>query len=237
MTTSDDPGPTPVRTYRRRLALSFLATLFCMALLLFLPAGTWTWPRGWLFILVFFVTMVLMVLYLGRVNPDIFVARSRIHEGTKRWDRILLAFLFPMIAAILPVAALDAGRSHWFPVPWWVCGLGYILLLIGMGITAWAQAVNRFFEPGVRIQMDRGHTVIDTGPYAVVRHPGYVAACLLFVGIALSLGSLWALIPAGCASLLLIVRTRWEDRMLGAELAGYEAYTQRVRFKWLPGIW
>ncbi len=237
MIASDDPGPTPVRIDRRRLALSFLATLFCMVLLLFLPAGTVTWARGWLFVLVFLLTMALMALYLGRVNPEIFTARSRIHEGTKRWDRILLALLFPTMAAILPVAALDDGRFRWFPVPWWVCVLGYVLLLAGMGITAWAQAVNRFFEPGVRIQTDRGHRVIDTGPYAIIRHPGYVAACLLFVGIALALGSFWALIPAGLASLLLIVRTRWEDQMLQTELAGYKEYTQRVRSRWIPGIW
>src|SRR3954447_22585624 len=106
-----------------------------------------------------------------------------------------------------------------------------------MGITARSQAGNRFFEPGVRIQTDRGHTVIDTGPYAVVRHPGYVAGCLLFVGIALSLGSLWALAPAGLACLLLILRTRWEDQMLQAGLTGYKGYTQRVRSKWIPGVW
>src|SRR3954447_12133235 len=106
-----------------------------------------------------------------------------------------------------------------------------------MGITARSQAGNRFFEPGVRIQADRGQTVIDTGPYAVVRHPGYVAACLLFVGIALALGSLWALIPAGISSSIVILRTRWEDRALRAELAGYERYTQRVRFRLIPGVW
>ena len=111
------------------------------------------------------------------------------------------------------------------------------MLLAGIGITAWAQAVNKFFEPGVRIQTDRGQRVIDSGPYAVVRHPGYVAACLLFVGIALSLGSLWALAPAGLACLLLIFRTQWEDRTLRAELAGYEEYTQRVRSRWIPGVW
>src|SRR3954447_9748471 len=98
-----------------------------------------------------------------------------------------------------------------------------------MGITARSQAGNRFFEPGVRIQTERGHRVIDIGPYAVVRHPGYVAACLLFAGIALSLGSLWALIPAGLSCSLLILRTRWEHRTLQAELDGYEEYTQRVR--------
>ena len=139
--------------------------------------------------------------------------------------------------SIFPVAALDDGRFHGFPVPWCVRVLGYVLLVAGIGGTAWAQAVNRFFEPGVRIQADRGHTVIDTGPYAVVRHPGYVAACLLFVGIALSLGSSWALIPAAISSLILILRTRWEDRTLRAELVGYEGYTKRVRFRLIPGVW
>ena len=172
-----------------------------------------------------------------RVNPEILIARSRIHEGTKGWDRILLGLLIPMMMAILPVAALDAGRFHWSSVPWWTRLLGYVLLLAGIGLTAWAQAVNKFFEPSVRIQTDRGQKVIDSGPYAVVRHPGYVAACLLFVGIALSLGSLWALIPAGLACLLVALRTRWEDRMLQSELAGYKQYTERVRSRWVPGVW
>jgi protein-S-isoprenylcysteine O-methyltransferase Ste14 len=106
-----------------------------------------------------------------------------------------------------------------------------------MGITAWAQGVNKFFEPSVRIQTERGHEVIDTGPYAVVRHPGYVAGSLLFVGTALSLCSLWALIPAALSTLLLLVRTRWEDQTLQAELVGYRDYTRRVRCKWIPGVW
>ena len=102
--------------------------------------------------------------------------------------------------AIFPVAALDDGRFHWLPVPWWACGVGYVLFLAGMGIVTWAEAVNKFFEPTVRIQTDRGQQVIDTGPYAIVRHPGYVGGSLLLAGIALCLGSVWALIPAGLAS-------------------------------------
>jgi protein-S-isoprenylcysteine O-methyltransferase Ste14 len=237
MTSGDDHEQALQRLDRRRLTLHLVAFPFVLALFLFLPAGTWAWPRGWLFVLVFLLAMTLTALYLWRVNPEIFAARSRIHEGTKRWDRLLLAVLFPAMAAIVLVAALDDGRFHWSHIPWWACGLGYALLLAGMGITAWAQAVNKFFEPGVRIQADRGHRVIDTGPYAIVRHPGYVGACLLFVGTALSLGSFWALIPAGLASLLLLLRTRWEDRTLQAELAGYQEYTQRVRSRWIPGVW
>src|SRR5215475_8188349 len=148
--------------------------------------------------------MAVAAWYLWRVNPDVVIARTASHEGTKRWDKILLGFLFPALYAIVPVAALDDGRFHWLPVPWWVCGVGYVLFLGGMGIVTWAEAVNKFFEVTVRIQTDRGQKVIDTGPYALVRHPGYVAAVLLSVGSALCLGSVWALIPAGLASALLV---------------------------------
>ena len=237
MTSGDDHGRGPQRIGRRQVASYLLAIPLFLALFLFLPAGTLAWVRGWLFVLAFLLSGALAVFWLWRVNPDIFAARSRIQPGTKGWDRTLLAVLLPAIVATFPVAALDDGRFHWSRVPWWAIGLGYALLLAGMGLTAWAQAVNKFFEPGVRIQTDRGQTVIDTGPYAVVRHPGYVAACLLFVGIPLSLGSFWALIPAALASVLLVLRTRWEDRTLQAELPGYKGYTQRVRYRLIPGIW
>jgi protein-S-isoprenylcysteine O-methyltransferase Ste14 len=118
-----------------------------------------------------------------------------------------------------------------------VRGSGYVLFLTGVGILTWAQSVNKFFEKTVRIQTDRGHKVVDTGPYAIVRHPGYVGFMLFFVGGALCLGSLWALIPAGFASSLLVLRTRWEDRTLQAELPGYKEYAQRVHCKLIPGVW
>ena len=134
------------------------------------------------------------------------------------------------------MAALDDGRFHWFAVPWSVCGIGYVLLVAGMAGITWAESVNKFFEPTVRIQTDRGHTIIDTGPYAIVRHPGYVSAFFVFIGMALSLGSLWALIPAVMACLLLVVRTILEDRTLRTELPGYEEYAQRVRYRLIPGV-
>jgi protein-S-isoprenylcysteine O-methyltransferase Ste14 len=222
---------------RGRLIGFLLALPVYFALFLFLPAGTWARAKGWLFLGVFLGKLAVAGLYLWRVNPDVVVARSGFHEGTKRWDKILLRFFLPAVYAIVPVAALDDGRFHWLPVPWWVCGVGYVLFLVGMGIVTWAEAVNKFFEVTVRIQTERGHKVIDTGPYAVVRHPGYVAGILFCVGTALCLGSVWALIPAGLASILLILRTRWEDQMLQAELPGYREYTERVRNRLLPGVW
>ncbi|WP_460146432.1 methyltransferase family protein [Pseudomonas sp. S2_A02] len=114
---------------------------------------------------------------------------------------------------------------------------GYIAVLAGIAVTGWAPAVKPFFEPGVRIQAERHQRVIDSGPYRVVRHPGYIAALFLFFGMALALGSFWALVPAALASALLVLRTAWEDQLLRSELAGYDDYTRRVRWRLVPGLW
>jgi protein-S-isoprenylcysteine O-methyltransferase Ste14 len=237
MTAADDTGHKPERINRRRLVLYLLGTPLFFVLFLFLPAGTWAWPKGWLFVGVLLATGALGAWFIWRVNPELYAARINPHQGTERWDKVLIGLAIPAMLAIFPVAALDDGRFHWLPVPWWACGVGYVVFLAGMGIVTWAEAVNKFFEVTVRIQTDRGHRVIDTGPYAVVRHPGYVGGSLLFVGIALCLGSVWALIPAGLASCLLILRTRWEDETLQAELPGYKEYTQRVHYRLVPGVW
>jgi protein-S-isoprenylcysteine O-methyltransferase Ste14 len=188
------------------------------------------------FVYLFVGTLVVAILYVWLVNPEVIRARIRSHKGTKRWDRILLCFLLPAIYTVFLVAALDYGRQ-WSSVPWWARGIGYGLFVAGVGVFAWAMAVNKFFERTVRIQTDRGHKVIDSGPYGIVRHPGYVGFMLFFVGSALCLGSLWALIPAGLASGLLILRTRWEDRTLQADLPGYKEFARRVRYKLIPGLW
>ena len=176
-------------------------------------------------------------MYLRRVNPEVIAARINRHKGTKRCDRILLAIVLLTVMAIPIVAALDDRRFHWFHLPWWGCVLGYALLITGIVGLTWAESVNRFFEPTVRIQTDRGHRVIDTGPYAFVRHPGYVSGFLVFIGMPLCLGSLWALIPGILLCPLLVLRTIWEDQTLRDELAGYEEYTQRVRYRLIPGVW
>jgi protein-S-isoprenylcysteine O-methyltransferase Ste14 len=221
----------------RRVILFIFGIPAFLAVFMFGPAGTLIWTRGWLFIAVFILLEILVVLYVWRTNPELLDARSRLHKGTKRWDKMVMCLFGPSIMAIFLVAALDDGRFHWLPVPDWTCWLGYALLAFGMFISAWAGSVNKFAEPTVRIQTDRGHTVIDTGPYAIVRHPGYVAAFFWFSRIALALGSLWALIPAAVASAVLVVRTYLEDQTLQQELTGYTDYTGRVRYRLIPGLW
>ncbi|UIJ46651.1 isoprenylcysteine carboxylmethyltransferase family protein [Sphingomonas cannabina] len=222
----------------RGTAIAYAAGLpLALLLLLFLPAGSIGWRPGWVFVAVLVLGFGASALVLARVNPVIYRARSRFQPGTKGWDKALLAVILPAMVAILPVAALDAGRFHWSAVPAWLVVLGYAALLAGIAVTAWAQAVNPFFEPGVRIQSERHQRVIDGGPYRFVRHPGYVSALLLFFGMALALGSYWALVPAAIASAVLVLRTAWEDRLLHAELPGYRDYARRVRSRLVPGIW
>ena len=237
MATNNDNHRRPEPIDRRRLYLGLVVNLLLFFLLLFVPSGTLSWSKGWVFLVVFVALSVFATLYLRRVNPDILAARINRHQGTKGWDKVLVGVFIPVFLSTLPLAALDDNRYHWHTVPWWICGAGYVLLIAGIAGMTWAESVNKFFEPTVRIQTDRGHKVIDAGPYATIRHPGYVAAILLVLGIALALGSFWALIPAILSCLLLIVRTVWEDRTLQDELTGYKEYAQRVRYRLLPGIW
>lgn len=222
----------------RRAAIAYAIGLpLALLVLVFLPAGSIGWRPGWVFLAVLVFAFAASALVLARVNPIIYRARSRFQPGTKSWDKTLLAIMLPAMVAILPVGAFDAGRYHWSAAPDWAVALGYAAMLIGIAVTAWAQAVNPFFEPGVRIQSERHQRVIDSGPYQFIRHPGYSAALMLFFGMALALGSFWALAPAALASALLVVRTAWEDRLLQAELSGYADYARRVRSRLLPGVW
>ena len=150
---------------RRRQVISTTASMLILVLCLFLPAGTWAWARGWLFLGVLLVSSILLTLYLRRVNPDVIAGRVNRHQGTETmgsnpgWRR-------PAVLDGDPDrGGLDDGRFHWSRLPWWGCALGYALLLVGFAGLTWAQAVNKFFEPSVRIQTDRGHRVIDTGSF------------------------------------------------------------------------
>ena len=114
---------------------------------------------------------------------------------------------------------------------------GLTLFALGQGLFSWAMVSNKYFSTLVRIQLDRGHTVATSGPYRYVRHPGYTGYTVSSLGMALALGSLWAMIPAGLLACLLVVRTALEDRTLQDELSGYRDYAQRVRYRLLPGVW
>lgn len=231
--TFTDPPPMS----RSKAAAYAIGLPIALLALVFLPVGRFDWTPGWIFVGFLVAAYAVSALVLQRANPVIYRARSRFQPGTEGWDRILLLLMLPAMVAEVPLATLDAGRMAWSAVPMAFVALGYLLLLAGIALTTWAQAVNRFFEPGVRLQRERGQRVISTGPYAFVRHPGYVGALMMFAGIALALASWWALVPAAFAGAILVLRTSWEDALLRTGLVGYGDYARRVRFRLFPGLW
>ena len=164
----------------------------------FMTAGRWDWAAGWATILLITVGYSFQGLYVASRDRELMRRREQLGEGTKTWDKICLVFFFFSFLAILFVGALDSGRHRWSAMPWWLWFLGAALFLFHIWIITWSMLVNTYFEKTVRIQADRDHRVIDTGPYRVVRHPGY--ASILIGGIAglpLLLYSWWVKRHAG----------------------------------------
>jgi len=174
---------------------------------------------------------------LLRLNPDVILTRLKGRLPTEKFDMILLYLLVPVIMAIPVVAGLDAVRYQWSRVPTWAMYPGILLHAAGDAFLLWAMVVNPYGEKTVRIQTERGHHVITTGPYAIVRHPMYVGVMVMLAGMPLVLGSWWTFLPVGVMALAMVVRTAFEDRMLRRELPGYDDYARRTRYRLLPGLW
>ena len=213
--------------------------LIVVAAFLFGAAGTWAWPSGWAFLALLGLLSVSVSLWLAKADPDLLAERmkSPIQRGQKRWDRWFLGGLSVVYFAWLGLMGLDARRMAWSHAPLWAQVLGALLLVISYVGIAWVFRTNSFAAPVIKMQADRHQTVISTGPYAFVRHPMYAFALWQFVGIPLMLGSWWGLtvVPPFIAAIAL--RTLGEERMLKAELAGYEDYARRVRWRYAPGLW
>jgi protein-S-isoprenylcysteine O-methyltransferase Ste14 len=205
---------------------------------LFWVAGRWDWIGGWAYVAAMVSGSAASDFVVWRRDPDVIRARARMGAGTKTWDKVCLLLYAALYLAILVVGALDAGRYGWSHMPGWLMPVGIALVWLSQAVLAWCMIVNRYFEKTVRLQTDRGHTVIRSGPYAYMRHPGYAAAIAGYImGVPFILGSWWAFVPALAASIVLVVRTVLEDRMLHAELAGYPDYAADVRYRLVPGIW
>jgi protein-S-isoprenylcysteine O-methyltransferase Ste14 len=212
--------------------------LVLIGLSLFLSAGTIQWPAGWGYILIAAGIQLLDAIVLIPISPDLLAERSRPQAGAKKWDQLLsrlMATIGPLIIWI--VSGLDY-RFGWSPdIPVWVVITSAALVILGGMIALWSMATNRFFIGMVRIQEERGHTVIKSGPYRYVRHPGYLGSLLFIFFTPLMLGSLWGLIPALLTCGVVFLRTHLEDQVLRQELPGYQDYSQEVTRKLVPGIW
>lgn len=200
---------------------------------LFGSAGTVAIPAYWVYLAIFGAVFVVSFLLL---DPDL--ARERMRPGGKRPPLALQLFSVVLVAHWC-LAGLDHGRFHWSDsVPGWLQSLSLAALAAAYALCLWAMVVNRFFSSVVRIQSDRDHVLITAGPYAVIRHPGYLAGIVIILTSGLALDSWLATAFIVVLSLpFLLYRAITEDRVLQAELPGYRGYAQRVRWRLLPGLW
>jgi protein-S-isoprenylcysteine O-methyltransferase Ste14 len=219
------------------LLREMLGNLLLIAIL-FGIVGRWDWWMGWALSGSYILWSAATAILILPVNPAMLAERARPHPGTKKWDLALLGVIGLLTVAQYVVASLDE-RWGWSPqLPLALPVIGLVIAVAGHNfLLVWAMTTNAFFVATVRIQADRQQTVVSSGPYRYVRHPGYLGALLLHLGTPFLLNSLWALIPAVLAILALILRTMMEDQTLQAELTGYTEYARRVRYRLLPGVW
>jgi protein-S-isoprenylcysteine O-methyltransferase Ste14 len=210
-------------------------------------SGRWDWWQAWAYAVVSILAFIISRLFVRRKHPDLIAERARFMDAkdTKSWDKVLaplvgLGSIFILVAAGLekyyalsPVSSLTLTPS---------ASLGTSLialagLILGYGFSSWALIENRFFSGTVRIQTERGHHVISTGPYRIVRHPGYAGGLFGYLFIPLLLDSLWAWLPTILLAVVLVLRTALEDKTLQAELPGYKEFAGKTKYRLFPGIW
>jgi len=223
-----------------RLWFGLILTHLFIPLILLVCGGDFSWWQAWVFSVLIFLAGIGGRFLAEKRHPGILVERASMEkaQNAKPWDKILaplmaISLSFPLVI----VAGLD-HRNGWTPLfPTWLNILGLVLIALGYAFAAWGLIENRFFSSTVHIQTDRGHSVCNSGPYRIVRHPGYAGNLLAVAGIIMALNSMWTLIPALAVLVIAVIRTTLEDKTLHEELPGYRDYARRVRFRLFPGIY
>ena len=237
---SNADNPKVAQAASSRQWINLVVVYLFIPLVLLVCGGDLDWWQAWVYSLLIIAAGPGGRIWAERRHPGLMAERQNMEkaQSAKAWDKVLaplmaLSVSFPLVI----VAGLD-HRFGWSPVfPLWLTVLGFLLISLGYAFAAWALAENRFFSSVVRIQTERGHVVCDSGPYRIVRHPGYAGNILALPGIVLALSSMWTLIPAAAALIIAVIRTVLEDQTLQNELPGYRDYARRVRYRLIPGIY
>jgi protein-S-isoprenylcysteine O-methyltransferase Ste14 len=222
----------------RRLVVSTVGLIVVMAVFLLVPAGTLDWPAAWGFLAEIGVLSLAIGLWLARNDPALLAERlgSPFQRAQKTWDKVFMSVVMVVYFGWLVLMGLDArwGISR---VPLWLQTLGALDVALSNYVVFLTFRENSYAAPVVKIQRERGHHVVSTGPYAYVRHPMYAGGLLMFLGMPLQLGSWLGLAGLVLLAPLLAVRIVMEERTLAAELEGYRDYAARVRYRMIPGLW
>jgi len=224
------------KTSKIKDTVRVIVTILFLLAIIFVPAGTLNWPEAWLLLIFYFFAVGGCLIWLKINDPELLKERRSVGKDVKSWDKkIILAYTITLII-MLVLAGLDAVRFRWLQVPLVLKALGFLGIIPAVALGFWALRQNTYLAQYVRIQKDRGHRVITTGPYEYVRHPMYVGVILFILCFPLALGSLYSFIPGIIIVILFIIRTSLEDKTLQEELEGYQEYAKRVRYKLIPGI-
>jgi protein-S-isoprenylcysteine O-methyltransferase Ste14 len=221
------------------LTLEFIGLVVVFALVLFLAAGTIFWAAGWVFLLLFFGADGALALWLLRHDPGLLKERMTGFgkPGEPAWDKLFFVFVMVFFLAWMVLMPLDAVRYRWSHVPGWLQVVGAMLLLGSFYLFFLTFRENPYASAVVRVQPERGQTVITTGPYQYVRHPMYAAVIPMGAGMPLLLGSWYGLLMGLVLLLALAMRAVQEERVLAAELPGYAEYMARVQYRFIPHVW
>jgi protein-S-isoprenylcysteine O-methyltransferase Ste14 len=221
-----------------KLILQTLLYIAGMGGLLFIAAGTWHWPAAWVFLAAMAVLGLGSGVWLARTDPGLLAERMRpmMQDAQPAADKKFMLVFGAAALAWFVAIGLDK-RFDASDVPTALQALGLAMLVASTAYIMWVMRENSFAAPVVKVQAERGHRVIDTGPYAHVRHPMYSGTVLFFFGMPLLLGSWWGVVLAPLFVVLFAIRAGIEERTLLAGLPGYADYTAKVRYRLVPGIW
>lgn len=229
----------PSKILTPRVLIMLLVFIVGMPMLPLLISWRWHWWEAWVYAAICIFGFIISRILAGQRHPDLLVERGKFlkNPNPEAWDK----WLSPLLAlgsGIIPLAAgLDMRFGPSAQFGWVIKAIAIILMLAGYSLGAYALIANRFFSGMVRIQSERGHHVVSSGPYQWMRHPGYAGALISYLATPFLLDSWWTLVPVLTAFIIIFVRTSLEDQALQEKLVGYQDYAQEVRYRLIPGIW
>ncbi len=221
------------------LVVVIVGSILDLALTLFLPGGTFRWIAGWLFLILFFGFVIIVSVWLLKHDPAFLQERL---TGLRRpdqtaGDKAIMSSIFIFFIVWLVLMPLDVVRFQWSHMPVWIQAVGTIILILSFYLFFLVIRENPYLSPAIRVQKERGQTVVSTGPYHYIRHPYYSASILFFLGITLLLGSWYGLFPVLVLAGLIVIRALLEEKSLQRELKGYDIYMTQVKYRFIPYVW